>query len=108
MAHFGLSETVQLKCYQIKILKINMYSLDNTINGCIGGCRHTVPQQCSIPSLKERTKSSPEVGSCLPFWLPSVPGKCSGKLLHLPFRCLVPTQPPKDSAARGRKAIHCC
>ena len=98
--------------YQIKNLKIITYILNDAINGCIRRCWHTVPQQSSVPSLKEHTKSSPEVGSCLPFWLPSVPGKCSGKLLHLPFRCLVPT--PQGLGGEGEESdpllltVLCC
>ena len=102
MAHFRLSGTVQLKWYQIKIFEINMYRLNNAINGCIWRCWHTVPQQRSVPSLKEHTESHPEVGSCLPIWLPSVPRKSTGKLLHLPFRCLVPT--PQGLGGEGEES----
>ena len=45
-----------------------MYCLEYAINGGVWRCRHTVPQECSIPSLEENTKSSPEVESSLSLW----------------------------------------
>ena len=78
-----------------------MYCLEYDINGGVWRCRHTVPQKCSIPSLEEYTKSSPEVSSSLSFLLPGVSGQSSSKLLHLSFRRWMPTP-------QGRKAISCC
>ena len=65
-------------------------------------CRHTVTQKCSIPSLEEYTKSSPEVSSILSFLLPGVSGQSSSKLLHLSFSSWVPT--PEGLCSEGKKA----
>ena len=67
----------------------------------MGGCRHPVPQQSSIPPLEEHSQSSPEMGSSLSIWLTGVPGQCRGNLLHFPLCYLVPT--PKGLCGEGEE-----
>ena len=103
-----VSETVQGK-YQSKNLRIMMYNLENAVKEGIRGCRHAVSQEGRIPSLEEHTKSTPEVSSSLSLWLPSIPGQCSSKLLHLSFNCLVPAPQglggKREEAAAGNPLL---
>ena len=112
MAHLIWYQRQCKERYQSKNLRIMMYNLKNAVKEGIRGCRHAVSQEGRIPSLEEHTKSTPEVSSSLSLWLPSIPGQCSSKLLHLSFSCLVPAPQglggKREEADPLLLAILCC
>ena len=52
---------------------------------CPWQSRHPIAQDGSIAPLEEDAQPAPQVGSCFPFLLPSMPCKGCAQLLHLPL-----------------------